>query len=140
MNSARDPERTQTVIIGGGQAGLSLGYHLAQRDLPFVILEANQRIGDSWRSRWDSLRLFTPARFDGLAGMPFPAAGHTFPTKNEMADYLEAYVARFALPVRTGVAAVRGRPRCGGDGDVPAPPGACVRSGARSRHRAAAFE
>src|SRR6266542_2470568 len=103
MNSARDPERTQTVIIGGGQAGLSLGYHLAQRDLPFVILEANQRIGDSWRSRWDSLRLFTPARFDGLAGMPFPAAGHTFPTKNEMADYLEAYVARFALPVRTGV-------------------------------------
>jgi len=103
MNSARDPERTQTVIIGGGQAGLSLGYHLAQRDLPFVILEANQRIGDSWRSRWDSLRLFTPARFDGLAGMPFPAAGHTFPTKNEMADYLEAYVARFALLVRTGV-------------------------------------
>src|SRR6266542_2837283 len=103
MNSARDPERTQTVIIGGGQAGLSLGYHLAQRDLPFVILEANQRIGDSWRSRWDSLRLFTPARFDGLAGMPFPAAGHTFTTKNEMADYLEAYVARFALPVRTGV-------------------------------------
>src|SRR6266511_3676583 len=103
MNSGRDPERTQTVIIGGGQAGLSVGYHLAQRDLPFVILEANQRIGDSWLSRWDSLRLFTPARFDGLAGMPFPAAGHTFPTKNEMADYLEAYVARFALPVRTGV-------------------------------------
>jgi putative flavoprotein involved in K+ transport len=73
----------------------------------FVILEANARIGDSWRSRWDSLRLFTPARFDGIAGMRFPAPGHSFPTKDEMADYLEAYAARFALPVRTGVAVER---------------------------------
>jgi putative flavoprotein involved in K+ transport len=100
--SAQSVERVQTVIVGGGQAGLSVGYHLKQRNLPFVILDANPRIGDSWRNRWDSLRLFTPARFDGLAGMPFPAGPHTFPTKNEMGDYLAAYATRFALPVRSG--------------------------------------
>ncbi|MBX6330666.1 MAG: NAD(P)-binding domain-containing protein [Gemmatimonadaceae bacterium] len=100
--TVREPEQIPTVIIGAGQSGLSAGYYLAQRQLPFVILEANARVGDTWRKRWDSLRLFTPARFDGLVGMPFPASPHTFPTKDEMADYLEAYVARFALPVRTG--------------------------------------
>jgi putative flavoprotein involved in K+ transport len=99
----RQPERVQTVIIGGGQSGLSVGYHLAQRGLPFVILEANDRVGDSWRKRWDSLRLFTPARFDGIRGLPFPAAANAFPTKDEMANYLESYAKRFALPVRTGV-------------------------------------
>jgi putative flavoprotein involved in K+ transport len=96
-------ERVETVVIGGGQAGLSIGYQLARRKLPFVILDAGERIGDSWRNRWDSLRLFTPARYDALAGMPFPASRHHFPTKDEMADYLEAYAARFELPVRTGV-------------------------------------
>ncbi len=99
----REPERIRAVVIGAGQAGLSVGYYLARHRVPFVILEANQRIGDTWRKRWDSLRLFTPARFDGLAGMPFPAPAHSFPTKDEMADYLEAYAARFRLPVRTGV-------------------------------------
>ncbi|HEX2173814.1 MAG TPA: NAD(P)-binding domain-containing protein, partial [Dehalococcoidia bacterium] len=103
MNDVREPERVQTLVIGGGQAGLSVGYQLAQRSLPFVILDANERIGDSWRKRWDSLRLFSPARFDGLAGLPFPARAYSFPTKDEMADYLEAYAARFELPVRTGV-------------------------------------
>lgn len=96
-------EQFETVIIGGGQAGLSVGYHLARRGLPFVILDANERIGDAWRKRWDSLRLFTPARYDGLPGMPFPAPAWSFPTKDEIADYLEAYAARFDLPVRTGV-------------------------------------
>jgi putative flavoprotein involved in K+ transport len=100
-------ERLETVIIGGGQAGLSVGYRLAKRGRSFVILEANGRIGDSWRNRWDSLRLFTPARYNGLDGYPFPADGWTFPTKDEMADYLEAYAARFDLPVRTGVRAER---------------------------------
>jgi putative flavoprotein involved in K+ transport len=96
-------ERVDTVIIGGGQSGLSVGYFLKQCGIPFVVLEAKERIGDSWRQRWDSLRLFTPARFDGLAGMPFPAPPNSFPTKDEMADYLEAYAARFELPVRTGM-------------------------------------
>jgi putative flavoprotein involved in K+ transport len=99
----QNAERIQTVIIGGGQAGLSVGYHLARRGLPFVILDAHRRIGDAWRSRWDSLRLFTPARYDGLAGMPFPAKGDSFPTKDQMADYLESYAAKFNLPVRTGM-------------------------------------
>jgi len=99
----RDIETIDTVVIGGGQAGLSMGYHLARRQVPFVVLEANRRIGDSWRGRWDSLRLFSPARFDGLNGMPFPGDPNGFPTKDEMADYLEAYARRFSLPVRTGV-------------------------------------
>lgn len=96
------PERVETIIIGGGQAGLSVGYHLAQHGRPFLILEGHQRVGDAWRKRWDSLRLFTPARFDGLSGMPFPAPSHAFPTKDEMADFLEAYALHFKLPVRTG--------------------------------------
>jgi putative flavoprotein involved in K+ transport len=103
MKSAREPERLHTVVIGGGQAGLSVGYHLARRGVQFVILEANERIGQPWRDRWDSLRLFTPARFDALDGLPFPAPPHSFPTKDEMADYLEAYAEKFRLPVRTGV-------------------------------------
>jgi len=93
----------ETIIIGGGQAGLATGYQLATRGLSFVILDGNDRIGDSWRGRWDSLRLFTPARYDSLPGMPFPGPGHSYPTKDETADYLEAYAANFELPIRTGV-------------------------------------
>jgi putative flavoprotein involved in K+ transport len=96
-------ERFETVIVGGGQAGLATGYHLKKRGLPFVILDANERVGDAWRNRWDSLRLFTPAKYDGLPGMRFPARGWSFPTKDEMGDYLEAYAARFDLAVRSGV-------------------------------------
>jgi len=92
----------ETIVIGGGQAGLSVGYHLAQRNRKFVILDENERVGDAWRRRWDSLRLFTPARFNGLPGMPFEAPKWSFPTKDEMAGYLEAYVERFALPVQAG--------------------------------------
>src|SRR6266496_4238303 len=83
--SARDEaraERVQVVVIGGGQAGLSVGYHLRRLGLSFVILDASERIGDVWRRRWDSLRLFTPARLDGLDGFPFPAARNYFPTKD----------------------------------------------------------
>ncbi len=94
-------ERTETIVVGGGQAGLAIGYHLRMRDLPFVIFDGQPRIGDAWRKRWDSLRLFTPARLNGLPGMRFPAPGARFPTKDEMADYLEAYASRFELPVRT---------------------------------------
>ncbi|HEU4720075.1 MAG TPA: NAD(P)-binding domain-containing protein [Gemmatimonadaceae bacterium] len=103
MDTTREASRVDTVIIGAGQSGLSVGYYLERARIPFVILEARERVGDSWRHRWDSLRLFTPARYDGLVGMPFPAARHSFPTKDEMADYLAAYAERFALPVRTGV-------------------------------------
>ena len=109
-------ERFDVVVIGGGQAGLAVGYHLARRGLSFVILEARDRVGDIWRSRWDSLRLFTPARYDALPGMTFPAPGHAFPTRDQMADYLEAYAARMALPVRTGIGVDGLRPAAGGEG------------------------
>ena len=93
-------ERFDVAVIGGGQAGLATGYHLAQRGFEFAILDAGERIGESWRQRWDSLRLFTPAREDALPGMPFTAEPSSFPTKDEMAAYLEAYAERFELPVR----------------------------------------
>ena len=100
-----DTERFETVIVGGGQAGLSVGYHLARRGVEFVILDENAQTGDNWRNAWDSLRLFTPARIDGLPGMPFPGRRpHEFPTRDEMADFLRSYAARFELPVRHGVA------------------------------------
>ncbi len=95
-------EQIDTVVIGGGQAGLSTGYHLKQHGVPFVILDANRRIGDAWRKRWDSLCLFTPARYSALPGLAFPAPPSYCPTKDEIADYLEAYARRFELPVRTG--------------------------------------
>jgi putative flavoprotein involved in K+ transport len=103
IDPAAEPESVGVAVIGGGQAGLAVGYHLGRRGLPFVILDAHERIGDAWRTRWDSLRLFTPARYDGLPGMGFPGPAHAFPTKDQAADYLEAYATRFELPVRTGV-------------------------------------
>jgi putative flavoprotein involved in K+ transport len=103
MTRDRACERVDVVVIGGGQAGLSVGYYLARHGVAHVILEAHPRIGDTWRRRWDSLRLFSPAKYDGLPGMAFPAPAHSFPTKDEMGDYLESYAAHFTLPVRTGV-------------------------------------
>ncbi|HEV3486328.1 MAG TPA: NAD(P)/FAD-dependent oxidoreductase, partial [Vicinamibacterales bacterium] len=95
--------RYDTVVIGGGQAGLTIGYFLSKQNRSFVILDANERVGDAWRKRWASLRLFTPARYNGLPGLRFPGRAWDFPTKDEMADYLETYAERFALPIRTGV-------------------------------------
>jgi putative flavoprotein involved in K+ transport len=101
-------ETFETIVIGGGQAGLSVGYYLKRSGASFVILDANERIGGSWRTRtWDSLRLFTPARYDGLPGWSFPAPGWSYPTAREAADYLEAYATRFELPVRSGMAVDR---------------------------------
>ena len=102
----RDPtmiERHDTVVVGGGQAGLATGYYLRQHDHDFVILDAGERVGDPWRNRWDSLRVFTPARYTRLPGMAFPTAPHYSPTKDEVAAYLEAYAERFELPVDLGV-------------------------------------
>lgn len=97
------PEHVETLVIGGGQAGLVTGYQLSRRDLPYKIIDANKRIGDAWRNRWDSLRLFTPNRFNHLPGMSFPGFHWGFPSKNEMADYLESYARKFDLQVETGV-------------------------------------
>ena len=101
--AAREPVDVGVMVIGGGQAGLAAGYHLARLHADFVILDAASRTGDSWRRRWDSLRLFTPARINGLPEAPFPAPPNTVVTKDQVADYMESYAKRFALPVRLGV-------------------------------------
>jgi putative flavoprotein involved in K+ transport len=107
-------EHIDTVVIGAGQAGLSAGYHLAKRGLPFVILDADARIGDHWRDRWDSLRLYSPARYDSLPGMRFPGSAWRWPTGREMGDYLEVYARQFDLPVRSGTRVDRVEPVDGG--------------------------
>jgi putative flavoprotein involved in K+ transport len=95
------PDRLlDTVVIGGGQAGLAIAWHLKRPGLRFVVLEAGSELGHTWRDRWDSLKLFTPAQYDGLPGMPFPAPTDTYPTKDPVADYLQTYVTAFDLPVR----------------------------------------
>ena len=97
-------ERLPAVIIGGGQAGRATAHELKRRGLhDVVVLERDQRVGDQWRRRWDSLRLFTPARYDALPGSTFPAPPDSFPGKDQMADYLESYANDKSLPVRTGV-------------------------------------
>jgi putative flavoprotein involved in K+ transport len=96
-------EHIETIVIGGGQAGLTAGYHLAERGRPFVILDENERVGDAWRKRWDSLRLFTPAHFSRLPGKRLNLPNWSFPTKDEFADYLDAYAREFELPVRNGI-------------------------------------
>ena len=88
------------VVVGGSQAGLAMAWHLARQGLRFVVLEAGHEVGHTWRSRWDSLKLFTPAQYDALPGMTFPAPADTYPTKDPVADYLQAYAAAFDLPVR----------------------------------------
>lgn len=93
-------ESIETVIIGAGQAGLSTGHHLRKRGRPFVILDSNPKVGDQWRAQWDTLRLYTPTKYDGLPGMPFPGDRWGYPTKDEVADYMASYAERFDLPVR----------------------------------------
>ena len=101
-NTHTSPERVETVVIGAGQAGLATAYHLTRVNRPVVVLDAVERVGDNWRSHWDSLRLYSMAKVCSLPGMPFPAPGNSFPTKDQMADYLQAYADKFNLPVRTG--------------------------------------
>jgi len=93
-------QRLDVVVVGGSQAGLAMAWHLAQQGLRFVVLEAAPEVGHIWRSRWDSLKLFTPAQYDALPGMAFPAPADTYPTKDPVADYLQAYAKAFDLPVR----------------------------------------
>jgi putative flavoprotein involved in K+ transport len=95
--------RLDTVIVGGGQAGLALGYHLQRAGRRFAIVDAADRVGDAWRSRWDSLTLFTPRRYDALPGLPFPGDPEGYPGKDEVADYLESYAQRWNLPVLLGM-------------------------------------
>jgi putative flavoprotein involved in K+ transport len=106
-------EHVDTVVIGAGQAGLATGHYLRSADVPFVVLERSRRVGDVWRHRFDSLRLYSPAKYDGLPGMPFPADPWTWPGKDEVGDYLEAYAREQQIPVRCGVSIQRLRARDG---------------------------
>ncbi|WP_448624036.1 flavin-containing monooxygenase [Geodermatophilus sp. URMC 64] len=95
------------LVIGAGQAGLALAWHLQRSGTRFLVVDAGDRIGHVWRSRWDSLRLFTAAEYDALPGMAFPAPAGTYPTKDQVADYLAAYAEAFELPVRLGTRVTR---------------------------------
>src|SRR5215218_3976457 len=98
-----EPERLGTVIVGAGQTGLATAYFLGRAGVPCVVLDEHPRVGDQWRRRYDSLLLNTPAQYDGLPGLPFPAPRGSFPTGAEMGDHLERYVAVMGLAVRSGV-------------------------------------
>lgn len=88
------------IIIGAGQAGLSMGFFLKQQGVSFLLLDAGERVGDSWRKRYDSLVLFTPKPYSALPGMTFEGNQDAFPSKDEMADYLETYAEQFSLPIQ----------------------------------------
>lgn len=89
-----------TIIIGAGQAGLATGYYLQQQGLRFLILERAAKPGNSWLSRYESLRLFTPSQYSSLPGLPFPLPGDICPTKNQVAGYFAQYIAFHQLPVQ----------------------------------------
>ena len=93
-------EHAETLIIGAGQAGLATGYHLQRQGREFLIVDRNERVGDNWRCHYDSLKLYSPVKYDGLPGMAFPGDPWQFPGKDEVANYLEAYAGRFELPLR----------------------------------------
>jgi putative flavoprotein involved in K+ transport len=92
--------RYDTIVIGAGQAGLASAYYLQRARSPFLVLDGGGQIGESWLRRWDSLRLFTPVRYNSLPGLAFPGEPYALPVKDAVASYLEAYVGHFALPVR----------------------------------------
>ncbi|MGH2797093.1 MAG: NAD(P)-binding domain-containing protein, partial [Thermoleophilaceae bacterium] len=99
--SAKDTkEHLDVVVVGAGQAGLAMGHFLARRRRRFVILDAADSIGAAWRSRWESLVLFTSRRFDGLPGLAFPGDPDGYPTRDEVIAYLEQYAATFELPIQ----------------------------------------
>jgi putative flavoprotein involved in K+ transport len=93
-------ERADVLIVGGGQAGLAASFYLSQAQVPHAILDAERRVGDAWRRRWDSLELFSAACYSALPGLPFPGDPEHFPAKDEVADYLEGYARTFQLPVK----------------------------------------
>jgi putative flavoprotein involved in K+ transport len=107
-------QHIETLIIGAGQAGLATGYHLQRLGRPFLIVDRNERIGDNWRRHWDTLKLYSPAKYDGLPGLDFPAPPWSYPGKDDVADYLEKYAIHADLPVRMSTAVDKLTPRPGG--------------------------
>src|SRR4051812_27887741 len=97
--SSTTTNHRDVVVVGGGQAGLAIGYQLAKQGTNFTILEAAAEPAAAWRNRWNSLKLFTSARYDSLPGMQFPGDPDRYPTRDEVADYLVDYAREFGLPV-----------------------------------------
>ena len=91
--------RFEVVVIGGGQAGLAMGYYLRQQARRFVIFERGDSIAPAWRERWDSLTLFTPRRYSALPGLPFSGDPDGYPTRDEVISYLDRYAETFELPI-----------------------------------------
>jgi putative flavoprotein involved in K+ transport len=102
MTISAATKRREVIVIGGGQAGLAMGYFLAQQGRDFLILEAAQEPGAAWRGRWDSLKLFTSVRYSSLPGLPFPGDPDSYPTRDQVVEYLTAYARHFDLPVEPG--------------------------------------
>jgi putative flavoprotein involved in K+ transport len=98
-NGSKSSDRLDAAVIGAGQAGLAIGYFLAQQGRHFAILDSAPSIGAAWRARWDSLTLFTPRRYDSLPGLEFPGDPHGYPARDEVIEYLERYAATFDLPI-----------------------------------------
>lgn len=101
VNSAEEGwrEHIEVAVVGGGQAGLAMGYYLREQGRRFVILERGDSIAPAWRERWDSLKLFTPRGYSGLPGLPFPGDPDDYPTRDEVIGYLERYAETFELPI-----------------------------------------
>lgn len=89
------------LVIGAGQAGLAMAYHLGKKSASYLLLDSHPRIGDSWRNRYDSLKLFTPRSSNALPGLKMPGDPHGYPSKDEVADYLESYARHHNISVRT---------------------------------------
>ena len=102
-----DGEPLDVLVIGAGQAGLAMGWYLSRLGMRFRIVDAGSEVGQTWRKRWDSLKLFTAAQYDNLPGMTFPAPHDTYPGKDDVADFLQAYAAKFELPVALNVNVTR---------------------------------
>jgi len=109
-----DSTALDVLVIGAGQSGLSMAWHLARRGVRYLLVDAAPEVGHSWRTRWDSLRLFTSARYDGLPGGGFPGAQDTYPSKDQVADYLSGYADRHAFPIQTDTRVTRLAPYDGG--------------------------
>ncbi|MFD4440051.1 flavin-containing monooxygenase [Nocardia sp. NPDC058519] len=108
-------QHIETLIIGAGQAGLSCGFHLRRSGRPVLIVDGNERVGDNWRRQWDTLRLYTPAKYDSLPGLPFPDEDRwSYPGKDAVAEYLETYALHWDLPVRMSTRVDRLTARTGG--------------------------
>jgi putative flavoprotein involved in K+ transport len=111
MSPGQGASSLDVLVIGGGQAGLAMGYELAQRGKKFQILDAGSEIGDAWRSRWDSLVLLTPAQYDNLPGLSFPAERDTYPGRDRVAGYLKGYAVRTSRAARSQVTSRLGKRR-----------------------------